>query len=80
MSRCAVQRTCESRAAIAYYSGMGGLEIRHIEYGIEDYIYLIAGCFGGKKTYHRLKLHYGTNDCYILLRGRRYKLSDFIRA
>ena len=80
MMRRVVQKTCESRATIAYYSGMGGLEIRHIEYGIEDHVYLVAGCYGGKRTYHRLKIHYDTADCYIRLYGCKYKLSDFIRA
>ena len=30
---------CESRESIAYYSGLNGLEIKGIEYGIDDYIY-----------------------------------------
>lgn len=28
---------CESRESIAYYSGLNGLEIKGIEYGIDDY-------------------------------------------
>lgn len=80
MSKRAVKRTCEGRTTIAYYSGFGGLEIKHIEFGIEDYIYLVADAWSGKRTYHRLKLHYGTKNCYVRFRGCRYKLSDFIRA
>ena len=34
---------CDTHRTFAYYSGLGGLEIRFIEYGINDYIYLIAG-------------------------------------
>lgn len=34
---------CESHKPIAYFGGLGGLEVRHIEYGINDYLYLIAG-------------------------------------
>ena len=34
---------CELHEPIAYYSGLGGLEVRHIECGINDYLYLIAG-------------------------------------
>lgn len=31
---------CESRESIAYYSGLNGLEIKGIEYGIDD-LYLL---------------------------------------
>lgn len=40
---------CESRESIAYYSGLNGLEIKGIEYGIDDYVYCVSGCwYGGK--------------------------------
>lgn len=32
---------CESRESIAYYSGLNGLEIKGIEYGINDYVYCV---------------------------------------
>ena len=37
---------CESRESIAYYSGLNGLEIKGIEYGINDYVYCVSGCMG----------------------------------
>lgn len=40
---------CESRESIAYYSGLNGLEIKGIEYGINDFVYCVSGCwYGGK--------------------------------
>lgn len=30
---------CESRKSVAYYSGLNGLEIKGIEYGINDFVY-----------------------------------------
>lgn len=33
---------CQNNATIAYYSGFGGLEVKHIEYGTEDYLYIVA--------------------------------------
>ena len=40
---------CESRESIAYYSGLNGLEIKGIEYGINDLVYCVSGCwYGGK--------------------------------
>lgn len=71
---------CTDRPTIAYYSGFGGLEVRHIEYGIDDYIYLVVGAWNGRKSYHRLKICYGTKSVYVRLFGRRCPLSEFIRA
>lgn len=71
---------CENRSTVAYYSGFGGLEVKHIEYGIDDHVYVVAGAWNGKKSYHRLKIHYGAKSVYICLFGRHCPLSDFIRA
>ena len=35
---------CESRESVAYYSGLNGLEIKGIEYGINDFVYCVSGC------------------------------------
>lgn len=41
---------CESRKSVAYYSGLNGLEIKGIEYGINDFVYCVSGCwYGGKR-------------------------------
>lgn len=71
---------CTGRPTVAYYSGLGGLEVKHIEYGIDDYVYLVAGAWIGKKSYHRLKIHYGAKSVYICLYGQRCPLSEFIRT
>lgn len=42
---------CKSRESIAYYSGLNGLEIKGIEYGIDDYIYCVSGAWGGGKAF-----------------------------
>ena len=71
---------CQNNATIAYYSGLGGLEVRFIEYGINDYVYLIAEAWSNNKSYHKLKVHYGNKYDYISLHGYRCRLSDFIRV
>lgn len=38
---------CESRESVAYYSGLGGLEIKGIDYGVIDFVYCVSGCWGG---------------------------------
>lgn len=71
---------CDEHRTSAYYSGLGGLEVRHISYGINDFIYLIAGAWSNSKSYHKLKIHYGNKYAYIKLYGYRCRLSDFIKV
>ena len=72
---------CLKNKPIAYYSGLNGLEIHGIEYGIDDYIYCTSGARSGKKHYHKLKVNYKLNgDAYIVLHGYRIPLSECIRA
>ena len=47
---------CLSNETFAYYSGFGGVELRHVEYDIEDYIYCVSGAWCSKKSYHKLKV------------------------
>lgn len=53
---------CESRESIAYYSGLNGLEIKGIEYGINDHVYCVSGCWYGGKAAQRL---------YVMKHGRK---------
>ena len=70
---------CENNKSFAYYSGFSGLELKHIEYGIDDYIYCVSGAWTGKPSYHKLKIHYGENDSYIKLHGYKIPMSECIR-
>lgn len=45
---------CESRKSVAYYSGLNGLEIKGIEYGINDFVYCVSGCWYGGKAARRV--------------------------
>ena len=61
---------CESRESIAYYSGLNGLEIKGIEYGIDDFVYCVSGAWGGGKAFHRCKIYarkkHGGASCYLV--------------
>ena len=70
---------CQNNATIAYCSGFGGIEVKHIEHGTEDYLYIVAGAWNGSRTYHKLKVHYGKYN-YILFHGQRCRLNEFIRS
>ena len=74
---------CESRESIAYYSGLNGLEIKGIEYGVNDYLYCVSGCwYGGKaaRKYHCLKIRYDrSGGAFVRLNGYKIPLDECIR-
>jgi hypothetical protein len=74
------KEVCKENKSFAYYSGFGGLELKHIEYGIDDYIFCVSGAWTSKKSYHKLKIHYGKNgDSFIKLHGYKVPLNECIR-
>ena len=71
---------CKKHPATAYYSGLEGVEIHGVEYGIEDYIYCTVGAWTSKKSYHKLKIHYSASGAaYIIIHGYRIPLNECIR-
>ena len=73
---------CESHKSIAYYSGLTGLEIKGIEYGIEDYVYCVSGAWGGVKGFHRCKIYSPANErksAFFKVHGYRVPLDECIR-
>lgn len=74
---------CLSHGSIAYYSGLGGLEIKGIEYEADGYcIYCVSGAWAGCKAYHRLKICFpesGGDGTFFRLHGYRIPLNECIR-
>lgn len=73
---------CENRESIAYYSGLNGLEIKGIEYGIDDYVYCVSGAWGGGKAFHRCKIYYPANDkdsAFFRVHGYKIPLDECIK-
>lgn len=73
---------CESHESIAYYSGLNGLEIKGIEYGIEDYVYCVSGAWGGNKRFHRCKVYHPISErksAFFKIHGYRVPLDECIR-
>jgi len=64
---------------VGYYSGYSGIEIKDIQYGIEDYIIFVAGAWCSKKSVHRSKIYYG-NRFYFRYNGNRIYLDECLRA
>ena len=73
------KRDYESYESIAYYSGLNGLELKHIEYGINDYLILQSGSWTSKKKMHRVRVMYSDNGDYVRLYGYKIPLNEFIR-
>lgn len=64
----------------AYYSGFNGLEIKEIEYGIDNYLLCVSGAWGSRKIAHRLKIYYPAKGSpYVRLHGYRVPLDECIR-
>ena len=64
--------------AIAFMYDLGGIEIKQIEYGDDDYIYCVSDAWYSKPTTHKVKIHYA-DEPYIVLHGQRFKLDEAIR-
>lgn len=62
---------------IAYISALGGIEIKHIEYGFDDRVYCVVNAWNGTPSAHKVKIYYANED-YIKLYGQRFKLSEAI--
>ena len=74
---------CDSHKTIAYYSGLNGLELKGIEYGIEDYVYCVSGAWGGVKGFHRCKIYYpvnGIKSAFFKIHGYRVPLDECVRV
>ena len=76
------RQQCINNDTIAYYSGLGGVEIKHIEYGIDDYVYCVSGAWGSttNKRYHKLKIYYTEKGDYIRLHGYKIPLDECLRV
>ena len=74
---------CESRESVAYYSGLNGLEIKGIEYGVNDFVYCVSGCwYGGKaaQRFHRCKIYYPiTESAFFRVDGYKIPFDECIR-
>lgn len=64
--------------SVAYYSGLNGLEIKKIEYGIDDYVLCVSGAWSSKKQAHRVKVYYTGDNPYFMVHGYRIPLNECI--
>lgn len=65
---------CENNKSFAYYSWWWGIELKFIEYWIEDYIYRIDNAWYPSKwqRYHKSKITYGDRPYFKYDRMKIY--------
>lgn len=72
-----------SLPSVAYYSGLSGLEIKCIEYGVNDRVLCVSSAwYGGEKAkrVHRVRIQYTrTGRAFIRVNGWRVYLDECIR-
>ena len=65
---------------IGYVSAFGGLEIKCIDYGIDDYVVFVCGAWYGKKEVHRVKIYYNIkSEPNFFCHGQRVYFRDVLR-
>lgn len=65
---------------IAYYSGFGGIEIKAIEYGINNFVIFVAGAWCSEHSIHRSKIYYNNDRPYFKYKGIRVHLDNCIKC
>lgn len=72
---------CLKNPAVAYYSGLSGLEIHGIEYGVNDFLLCVSGAWGAKSKQkpHKLKIYYDNNGGFVRLHGYNVPMRECIR-
>lgn len=65
-----------NKDTIGYWSDWGGVEVKGIEYGINDYVIIYIRL---KRSVHRVKVYYGIRE-HIRIRGRRLYFDECLRV
>ena len=65
-----------NKKTIGYWCDWWGIELKDIEYGINDYAIIVIQ----EKSVHRVKINYGSKRDYIRIYGRRLYFNECLRA
>lgn len=66
-----------NKNTLGYWSDWGGVELKGIEYGINDYVIIYIRL---KRSVHRVKINYAIKRDYIRIRGRRLYFDECFRV
>jgi len=71
----------EEMPTVGYWSELGGVEVKKIEYGVDDYVLCISNAWYGKHSYHRVRIDYGTDSrSYVRIHSVKLYLDECIRV
>lgn len=73
-------KICSEYKTIGYWYEFGGVELKHIDFGIEDYAYVSSQIMTNMPKNHKCKVYTGAKGAYIVLHGRRLYFSACIRV
>lgn len=76
----AVKEMVMAKKTVGYISACGGIEIKEIACGIDDYVVFIAHAWGPNASAHKRKIYYNSNGAYFIYNGTRYKFTDIVRC
>lgn len=66
-----------NKNTLGYWSDWGDVELKGIEYGINDYVIIYIRL---KRSVHRVKINYAIKRDYIRIRGRRLYFDECFRV
>lgn len=79
METLSKKEICQRSETIAYYSGFGGLEVKQVQYGIDDSLYCISNAWCANKGYHKLKIHTDSKgNAFVKFKGSKVPLNECI--
>lgn len=76
----AVKEMVMAKKTVGYISACGGIEIKEIACGIDDYVVFIAHAWGPNASAHKRKIYFNSNGAYFIYNGTRYKFTDIVRC
>ena len=76
----AVKEMVMAKKTVGYISACGGIEIKEIACGIDDYVVFIAHAWGPNASAHKRKIYFNSNGAYFIYNGTRYKFTDIVKC
>jgi len=73
-------RLYQNMKTIAYSEACGGIEIKDIEYGFEDYVWFISDVNSNQPSPHKRKIGYAGERCFFICRGKRVYLDECLKV
>lgn len=79
------KRQIDEMPTIGYWSALGGIELKKVEHGTEDYCICRSRSWRNKPDYHRVKIKYTKakyveSKPYIVIYHERLFLKDCIQS